>query len=117
MKKIHSLNNVANLKINLLDMTGGSPGANVIINAGFFGRTWLSGGYKGSNEFAYRILKSYKDSKKLKNAWILIAPKGTRSLNLEILNKLNLNFPKNYKKIGTTLTAHRNEFQELWKPK
>ena len=116
LQKISSQNKEKNEKISLIDMTGGSPGANVILNADFFGEPWIAGAYKGSNKFAEKVLKSYKGTAKLKKAWILVSPKGRRKLDLNILNKIGLNFPNNYKKIGTVKTAHRNELQELWKP-
>lgn len=103
-------------KISLIDMTGGSPGANVILNARFFDKAWLLGGYSGSNLFVERILKAHQGTNRLKKAWILIAPKGKIKLNLNILNKIGLDFPKNYKKIGTVKIPFRNEIQELWIP-
>ena len=116
LHRIASENKSEDEAISLIDMTGGSPGANVILDAEFFGASWLLGGYQGSNQFAERILKPYRDTDKLKKAWILVAPKGKRKLDLKILNKIDLDFPNNYKKIGTVKTAHRNEVQELWKP-
>lgn len=116
LQKISSLNKSINEKISLIDMTGGSPGANIILGADLFGTQWLLGGYKGSNEYVYKILKSYQGSEKLHRAWILIAPNGSRKIDLNILNQLGLNFPGKYKKIGIVKTAHRDEIQELWKP-
>jgi hypothetical protein len=108
--------NADNKQISLIDMTGGSPGANVILNASFFGQVWLLGGYKGSIPFAQKILQSYSDTVKLKQSWILVAPDGSIKLDLNILNRVGLDFPNAYIKIGTVKTAHRNETQELWIP-
>ena len=105
-----------NENIYLIDTTGATPGANVILGAKFFGQSWLLGGYIGSNEFAYRILSSISYDK-LKNAWILTAPGGIRSLDLNLLSKLGLNFPEDYDKVTTLFLKSRNEIQELWKPK
>lgn len=116
LQRIASKYRTQNEAISLIDMTGGSPGANVILDAKFFGAQWLLGAYSGSNKFAYRILKSYRGTDKLRNAWILTALKGKRKLDLNILNNIGLDFPNNYKKIGTVKTAHRDELQELWKP-
>ena len=116
IQKIAFENKEKNEKISLIDMTGGSPGANVILDAKLFGVQWLLGAYPGSNGFAERILKPYQGTNRLKKAWVLVAPKGVRKLNLNILNNIGLNFPDNYKKIGTVKTSHRNEIQELWKP-
>jgi len=103
-------------RISLIDMTGASPGANIILNADFFGRQWLTGGYKNSNQFVQKVLTQFEGSTKLKKAWILIAPEGNRRLNLNILNKVGLDFPSKYQKIGIVKTGHRNEIQELWIP-
>ena len=105
-----------NEQIYLIDMTGGSPGANVILEAGFFGQQWLSGGYKYSDKYVYRILKAYENTNKLKKSWILIAPYGRRKLDNSILQKIGLNFPGDYKKVIEIRTAHRKEVQELWIP-
>jgi hypothetical protein len=117
LEKISNSNKLKNEKISLIDMTGGTPGANVILNAEFFGHQWLIGAYKGSNQMLERILKPYQNTIKLKNAWILLAPDGARKLDLNILNNIGLDFPNSYIKIGTVKTAHRHEVQELWKPK
>ena len=116
LQSIASKHRVNDRKISLIDMTGGSPGANVILDADFFGQQWLLGWYKGSDQFVYRVLKSYQGTAKLKNAWILVSPKGGRKIDLNILNNIGLDFPTNYKRIGIVKTAHRNEIQELWKP-
>jgi hypothetical protein len=108
--------NTEHNQLSLIDMTGGSPGANVIMNAKFFDQQWLSGGYKGSNRYVYRILSNCKDKDRMKKAWILLAPNGSRKLDISILNRIGLNFPKDYVKIGTVKTGHRNEIQEVWKP-
>lgn len=116
LQKIATPHKVKNGTISLIDMTGGSPGANVILDASFFGEQWLAGAYPGSNLFAETAWKPYQGTSRLKKAWVLIAPKGIRKLDLNILNKIGLDFPDNYRKIGTVRTAHRNEVQELWKP-
>lgn len=106
---------IQNNIVYLLDMTGATSGANIILEAKYVGAPWLLGGYKGSNASAYKILSNVP-SEKLKNSWILISPKGRRALDINLLNKLNLSFPKNYVKIGTLFLKSRNETQELWKP-
>jgi len=104
-------------KIYLLDLTGGSPIANLILDAKFFGLSWLLGGYKGSDDFVFNILRRYGDENKLSNAWVLYAPKGTRKIDLKILKRLNLQFPFDYEKVIELKTKHRNEIQQLWIPK
>mgnify|MGYP000143096412 CR=1 FL=1 len=105
-----------NENIYLIDTTGATPGANVILGAKFFGQSWLLGGYKGSNEFAYRILSSISYDK-LKKAWVLTSPNGSTNLDLNLFNKLGLKFPEDYDKVTTLFLNSRNEIQELWKPK
>jgi hypothetical protein len=117
LQELEKKYNPKNKKITLLDMTGASSGANIILSAAFFGEQWLSGGYKGSIPYVTRILLSYKNTEKIKKAWILVAPKGRRKIPLNILNKVGLNFPDDYKKVGVFRTAHRNEVQQLWIPK
>jgi hypothetical protein len=99
----------------LIDLTGGSPGATVILDGRIMGIPWLSGGYKGSNEFVTNVLKMVPGS--LKNlAWVLTAPEGKRRLSDKILAEIGLNFPDRYVAIGKVRTGHRNELQILWKP-
>jgi len=117
LQRIKNNNIQKNEELFLIDMTGGSPGANIIINAGFFGEQWLYGGYPNSNEFTEKILKKYIKSIHFQEAWILVARDGKRQLDLQILKNLNLHFPEQYKLLGTVRTAHRNEIQELWAPK
>lgn len=116
LQKIASKYILNNKELYLLDLTGASPGANVILDAKINIDPWLAGGYKGSTEYVYNILQK-AEKKQLKQSWLLIAPNGRRSIDLNILKKLNLDFPKDYKKIGTVTTSHRNELQELWVPK
>lgn len=119
---IETLQNIAdkeikkNEKISLIDMTGGTPSANLILNAHYFGEAWLFGNYSGSNKYAYKALSAYKHTKRLRNAWILTAPNGAVSLNLNILKKIGLHFPEDYINVGTLKTMRRNEKQELWMP-
>lgn len=99
----------------LIDMTGGSPGALVILDARIVGTPWLLGAYEGSNAFTKTALKSV-DQKILNRAWVLTAPEGRRRIDLDVLDKNNLNFPDQYEKVGKLKTGHRNEEQLLWKP-
>lgn len=116
LKKVTSKFIPNNKELYLLDLTGASPGANVILDAKINIDPWLAGGYKGSNEYVYNVLQKAEDPQ-LKQSWLLIAPNGKRSINLSILEKLKLNFPNDYTKIGTVRTSHRNELQEIWIPK
>lgn len=99
----------------LIDLTGGSPGATVILGGQMMGFPWLVGGYKGSSEFVKAILEKLPKSKQ-RSAWILTSPKGKRRIPSEILLDLGLDFSHGYKAIGKITTGHRNETQILWKP-
>ena len=99
----------------LIDLTGASPGATVILGGRIVGKPWLSGGYKGSNDFAENDLKMVPKSV-LRKAWLLIAPDGRRSLSIKILKNIGLNYPRGYVDVGKVKTGHRNEEQVLWKP-
>lgn len=116
LQNIAKKNKISEEDISLIDMTGGSPGVNVILDANIFSTPWLIGAYKGSNKMVERILKAYQGTNRLKKAWILVAPKGKRKLDLTILKHIGLAFPDDYIKIGTVQTAHRYEVQEVWKP-
>jgi len=99
----------------ILDLTGGTPGAVVVLNGKSPENRWLLGGYPGSDQFVYEILTNM-DKNILYNSWILIAPNGTIKISDEVLKKLNINL-NNYIKVGDFYTAHRNEHQILYKPK
>lgn len=100
----------------LLDMTGASPGTIVILGLEHVGSPWMVGGYRGSNNFALEVLKN-ENSEKLKNAWLLTAPDGSRAIDLSLLEKVGITFPKDYEKVGILYLKLRDETQELWKPK
>ena len=99
----------------LLDFTGGTPGALVVLNGKSPENRWLLGGYPGSDQFVYKILSNI-DKNILYNAWILVTPDGSRKISDDVLNKLNIDL-NNYIKVGDFYTAHRNEHQILYKPK
>lgn len=101
--------------IPLIDMTGGSPGALVILSARILGKGWFSGGYSGSSAYALDALK-HMPSPLLQKAWVLTAPNGIISLDTSILKACNLDFPSHYTLVGEYMTAHRDEKQYLWKP-
>ena len=98
-----------------IDLTGGSPGATVILGGRIMGTPWLLGAYKGSSEFAKTAIEMATKSEQ-RAAWVLTAPKGKRRIPSEILVNLGLDFPKSYEMVGKTKTGHRNEEQVLWRP-
>jgi hypothetical protein len=99
----------------LIDLTGGSPGTTIILGGRAPGVPWLLGSYKGSNDFAETILKMVPKSV-LREAWLLIAPDGKRSLAVKILNNIGLDYPREYVEVGKAKTGHRNELHFLFKP-
>ena len=99
----------------LIDLTGGSPGATLILDAKIVGFPWLAGGYKGSRAFVTSVLELVPEEERC-SAWVLTAPQGRRMNTTDILLDLNLKFPDNYKAVGKVRTGHRNELQVLWKP-
>lgn len=98
----------------LIDLTGGSPGATVILGGRAPGAPWLVGAYKGSNDFARAALAKVSTST-LQTAWVLTAPKGRRKLSNKVLSDLGLEFPNTYEAVGKVRTGHRNEEQVLWR--
>lgn len=99
----------------LLDLTGGSPGASVILAARVMPTPWLLGGYKGSTPMVEYIL-AHEPTASLQNAWVLTAPEGRRKLDLEVLKSVGLVFPDDYTQVAELLTGHRQEKQVLWRP-
>jgi len=98
-----------------IDLTGGSPGAAVILGGRIMGVPWLLGAYKGSSEFAKTAIEMAPKSEQ-HTAWVLTVPKGKRRIPDEILMDLGLDFPKSYEMVGKAKTGHRNEEQILWRP-
>lgn len=99
----------------LIDLTGASPGALVVLGGRLLGVPWLLGGYEGSEEFATQSLATV-NIQQLSEAWILTAPDGKHSVSLQVLSNVGLSFPSNYEKIATLKTGYRQEQQILWRP-
>ncbi len=99
----------------LIDLTGGSPGATVILGGRAPGAPWLVGAYKGSNDFARAALAKVSIPT-LQFAWVLTAPEGSRKLSNKVLSDLGLEFPNAYEAVEKVRTGHRNEEQVLWRP-
>ncbi|MDH5717027.1 MAG: hypothetical protein OEZ22_05260 [Spirochaetia bacterium] len=100
----------------LIDLTGGTPGAILILDAIPLGAPWILGGYNGSKHFAkYTLLKDNKNN--LNKAWVLTTPDGPIKINPTILNEIGLSFPKNYTRVGKIdFLYHRKETHVFWKP-
>jgi hypothetical protein len=100
----------------LIDMTGGTPGAALVLGAHAPTTPWLVGGYSGSGNYATMAL-SAADHRLLRDAWILTAPDGNRRLDESILRTVGVEFPENYVLLGELRSGHRDEAQFVWKPK
>ena len=68
----------------LIDLTGESPGAAVVLGASAPGAPWLIGGYPGSDAYAARLL-GRASCVELAHAWLLSAPASTRPLSATVL--------------------------------
>jgi len=100
----------------LIDLTGGTPGAAVILGGTPPTTPWLVGGYSGSEAYVRKAL-SLADTNMLQSAWILVSPDGSRHISSDALETVDLKFPDHYSLVGTVKTGHRNEEQFLWRPK
>jgi hypothetical protein len=117
------VNNLKQIAINsgwkernpLIDLTGGSPGALVILNAKLVGKPWLVGGYGGSANYTKLAIKLSGINPF--DSWVLTAPHGKRNNPIPSLSDTSFNFEEKYQLVGRIKTAHRNEEQLLWKPK
>lgn len=99
----------------LIDLTGGTPGAAVLLSAQTPTTPWLVGGYEGSSDYV-RLALSLADADVLAGAWILTAPDGVRHVPADVLASAGLEFPGQYTLAGTVRSGYRNEEQLLWKP-
>lgn len=106
----------------LVDLTGRSPGASVILGGEFLAAPYLIGGYKGSNLLAQEMLAQVPQAE-LKKAWVLTASGGSgiKPLSTEVLTKNGVNFPDDYVMVGKTVAGflwnwRSNEYHILWRP-
>lgn len=101
----------------LLDLTGGSPGALLLLDAKFLGVAWILGGYPGSSDFFKESLRQVSCGD-IAKAWLLITLDGERRIELKNLKHFGLDFAKDYSCFGDFLfDGHRKETQRLCKPK
>jgi hypothetical protein len=88
----------------MIDLTGQSAGILYALQAQNIGQAWIIGGYPGSLKLASEALKSVP-CQTLVNAWLLIEPKGPRSIPDQLLDNLGMDFKENYVFAATWLTA------------
>ena len=100
----------------LIDLTGGSPGASLVLAAEPPTATWLVGGYSGSDDYVIKALQR-TDKAVLDRAWILSAEDGVRKISDTVLSAVGLAFPGQYERVVMVRSGYRHERQILWKPK
>lgn len=107
----------------LLNLTGAYPGSNIIMNAQYLSALpWLMGGDEGSVEAAEYALGLVEIST-LQRAWIMTSPDSHNSIPEDVLSNRGLNFPREYKQIGSFSAPNfrgpsrgKLETHVLWKP-
>jgi hypothetical protein len=83
----------------VLDLTGHYPGALYVLGAKSVGRSWMIGGYPGSDAMARATLDRTPPDQ-LRDAWILVEPEGPRKLSPDILKPYGLDLDKDYVAVG-----------------
>lgn len=99
----------------LIDMTGATPGAALVLGANAPVTPWIVGGYKGSRSFAASVLAATGEDV-LKDAWILTVPSSLAKNDELLLSEAGLDFPSGYEIAAEVTTGYRKEKQLLWKP-
>lgn len=83
---------------NFIDLSGQMPLVAYVLNLKPVGVAWLLGGYKGSDDFAYQVIRQ-AGCDRLVNSVVLYEPDGPRSISLNVLAKLGLNLKRDFKKV------------------
>lgn len=105
----------------IIDLSGQSPGLLYLLGAKSIGTAWNIGGYKKSLDLA-KATFNLVDCTDIANSWILYENKGPRSISNDLLTSLGMNFPKQYRLVGSWKTASgaggykEIRIQELYKP-
>lgn len=88
---------------NFIDFSGQMPTLAYVLDLKPVGVAWLLGGYPGSDEFAYQVLKQAGCSG-FKDAILLYEPKGPISINIEVLSKFGLDLERDFELVYETAT-------------
>lgn len=105
----------------MIDLSGVTPGIPYFLGGLSVGQPWVIGGYKGSNRLAIEMQKKVP-CRDLAVAWLLVEPKGERSISPEILQKFGANLETDYTLIGSFETSKgasgysNQRVQQLFKP-
>ncbi len=103
----------------MLDLSGHYPGSLYALGARSLGRSWLIGGYPGSDALAVANLDRVP-REELAKAWILTEPTGPRKLSPEILRRYGIDLMNDYIEVGSldspTGSYPESYRQHLWRP-
>ena len=81
--------------IPIIDLTGRTPVAAIILEGESVGVPWLLGSYKGSSDYAVHVL-SKVDVEKIQKSWVLTEPEGYAKIPDSVLKPLGLDLQKDY---------------------
>lgn len=87
----------------MIDLTGHSPGTVFALAANAVGQPWIIGGYKGSEQFAAKVLDSVP-CEELAAAWVLAEPAGPRKLDPALLRRYGIDLGRDYLEVGVLST-------------
>lgn len=97
----------------MLDLTGRYPGALYALGAQSVGRSWMIGGYPGSEALAIANLDRVSPAE-LKSAWILTEPDGPRKLPTDILKRYGIDVAHDFHEVGE-LNSPRGSYPDRYK--
>ena len=103
----------------LIDLTGRTPGLNIIVGARFVSDPWWGAGYVGTNAKVTKLLNNSK-FEKIKKSWIATSDYSI-NINPKLLNTIGLDINKDYVLVGNIrLKSFDESFIkniQFWKPK
>lgn len=89
--------------MDVIDLTGRSPGILYSLKVIGLGQPWMVGGYPGSGQLATRSLDTVS-CRELANAWLLEEPNGPRRLSFNVLQRFGAHRESDYEVVGTFST-------------
>ncbi|AFY01379.1 hypothetical protein [Bdellovibrio bacteriovorus] len=103
----------------VLDLTGRSPGVVYALNGVAIGQPWMIGGYSGSEDFVRRSL-ALVECEEIYGSWLLVEHGGPREISFKVLDTYDLTLD-DYENVGQ-FTSVQSDFSEkyqqnLLKPK
>lgn len=88
----------------VIDLGGQSPGILYAMRASSIGQAWTIGGYPGSARLAVAGLQ-HVPCADIARAWLLVEPKGPRSISGKVLTSFGLDFERDYQTVASWETA------------